>query len=58
MEPAELAREALDALGNSLSIIAGLWNKLAYAAMGRLLPRRVTIETLGRSTRAVFNRRG
>lgn len=58
MEPAEVAREALDSLGKSPSIIAGLWNKLAYAAMERLLPRRVTIETLGRSTRAVFKRRG
>lgn len=57
MQPSDVAREALDSLGKSPSIIAGLWNKLAYAAMERLLPRRVAIETLGRSTRAVFERR-
>ncbi len=57
MEPAQVAREALDTLGKSPSMIAGFWNKLAYAALERLLPRRVAIETLGRSTRAVFRDR-
>jgi short-subunit dehydrogenase len=57
MEPDEVAREALSALGRRPSIIAGVWNKLAYAALERLLPRRVAIETLGNSTRSVFRTR-
>lgn len=56
MAPDAVAREALDALGRGPSIVAGLWNKLASGAMERLFSRRFAIETLGRSTRAVFRR--
>lgn len=56
MAPDAVAREALDALGRTPSIVAGLWNKLASGAMERLFSRRFAIETLGRSTRAVFRR--
>ena len=49
-----MAREALATLGRQASLVAGRWNRLATLAMERLLPRRVAIETRGRSTRAMF----
>jgi len=54
MEPDEVAREALATLGRGPSLVAGRWNRLATLAMERVLPRRVAIETLGRTTRAMF----
>jgi hypothetical protein len=57
MEPDDVVREALDALGRAPSIVVGRWNRLATLAMERLLPRRTAIEVLGRSTRSLFRAR-
>jgi short-subunit dehydrogenase len=55
MEPDAVAREALAMLGRTPSRVVGHWNRLATFAMERLLPRRLAIELLGRSTRALFD---
>lgn len=57
MDADAVAREALASLGRGPSMIAGRWNRLATLAMEKLLPRRTAIETLGRSTRAMFRAR-
>jgi short-subunit dehydrogenase len=57
MEPDDVAREALSALGRTPSLVAGRWNRLATFFLERVLPRRVAIETLGRSTRKIFRAR-
>jgi hypothetical protein len=57
MEPDDVAREALSRLGADPSRVVGRWNRLATLAMERLLPRRLAIEILGRSTRALFDDR-
>jgi short-subunit dehydrogenase len=56
-EPDLVVREALAALGQTPSLVAGAINRAASFAMERLLPRRLAIELLGRSTRAVFRKR-
>lgn len=50
-QPAEVVREALDALGRGPMLIPGGFNRLASFVMRRLLPRRATIAIMGRETR-------
>lgn len=50
-QPAEVVREALDALGRGPMLIPGGFNRLASFIMRRLLPRRATIAIMGRETR-------
>ncbi|MBL8679583.1 MAG: SDR family NAD(P)-dependent oxidoreductase [Myxococcales bacterium] len=56
-EPDLVAREALGALGERPSLVAGVINRAATFAMERLLPRKLAIEVLGNSTRRVFRKR-
>jgi short-subunit dehydrogenase len=56
MEPAVVAAEALASLGRSPSAIAGRGNRLGSFIMNRLLPRRVAVEIMGRTTRAMYSK--
>lgn len=54
MEPVDVARQALDALGHGPSAVAGALNRIAAFAFGRLLPRRASIQIMGRATRRLY----
>ena len=56
MEPAVVVEEALAMLGRQPSAIAGRANRLASFVMTRLMPRKVAVETMGRTTRAMYGR--
>jgi hypothetical protein len=58
MPPARVAAAALGALGRRPLVIPGVANHLAAAALHRLLPRRVAINVLGSSLRAMYPRSG
>lgn len=58
MEPAEVAAEALAALGTAPSAIAGRGNRIGALLMGRLLPRRWAIEIMDRTTRSMYGPKG
>ena len=52
MEPADVAAEALAALGKTPSMVPGRANRLASAFMQRLLPRRTAVTVMGRASRS------
>jgi hypothetical protein len=54
MEPDDVARRALDALGRGPTTVAGALNRVAAFAFGRLLPRRTSIGIMGRATRRLY----
>ncbi|MCZ6570728.1 MAG: SDR family NAD(P)-dependent oxidoreductase [Deltaproteobacteria bacterium] len=54
MEPELVATEALAALGQGPSAVAGWGNRVASFLMRRLLPRRFAVETISRQTRAMY----
>jgi short-subunit dehydrogenase len=54
MEPGDVARAALAALGHGPSVVAGALNQVAAFAFGRLLPRRASIRIMGRATRRLY----
>lgn len=54
MEPEDVARQALDALGRGPSAVTGALNRVAAFALGRLLPRRASIRIMGRATRRLY----
>jgi len=54
MEAEPVVAEALALLGHAPSGIAGRANRLAAFFMTRILPRRVAIATMGRTTRAMY----
>lgn len=54
MEPEAVARRALEALGGGPETVAGALNRVAAFAFGRLLPRRASIEIMGRATRRLY----
>lgn len=54
MEPEDVARQALDALGHGPSAVTGALNRVAAFAFGRLLPRRASIQIMGRATRRLY----
>ena len=54
MEPGDVAREALDALGKHPSIVAGGVNRFASAIMTRVLPRKAAITMMAKTTRAIY----
>lgn len=56
-EPEEVAREALDALGRGPICVPGRVNQLGAWAMQRLLPRRLAVALMARSTRALYGER-
>jgi short-subunit dehydrogenase len=53
MEPEDVVEEALAALGNAPSLVPGRGNRLAGLLMSRLLPRRMAIRIMGKSTRTL-----
>ena len=53
MDPADVVREALAALGRAPSVVTGRANRLAAAFMQRLLPRQTAVELMGRASRSV-----
>ena len=54
MEPADVARAALGALGKKTLVVPGGLNRLASFVMGRLLPRGAAVKIIARSTRAMY----
>jgi len=50
-DPAEVAREALDALGHRPFVITGRGNRIASWLMRRILTRRFAVATMGRAMR-------
>ncbi|HYW84020.1 MAG TPA: hypothetical protein VFB30_12225, partial [Spirochaetia bacterium] len=54
LEPAYVARATIRELGRKTVIIPSVMSKLAHFMMGRLMPRRITVKLLGRSTRAMY----
>jgi len=54
MEPEDVVREALDALGERPSLVAGRRNRLANVMTQRLLPRKAAIELMARSMRSMY----
>jgi short-subunit dehydrogenase len=54
MEPAQVAAEALAALGTAPSAIAGRGNRLGSLLMNRLLPRRLAVGIMDRTTRSMY----
>ena len=53
IEPAQVVKEALAALGRGGSMVPGAFNRLASFAMRRLLPRTLAISILGKRTSAL-----
>ncbi|MDH3211641.1 MAG: SDR family NAD(P)-dependent oxidoreductase [Myxococcales bacterium] len=53
MEPAAVVSKALAALGRKPSLIPGAANRVAAIFMQRLLPRRLAVRIMGRSTRGL-----
>jgi short-subunit dehydrogenase len=56
MEPAAVAKRALDALGKRPSIVPGFVNRLGDVFMTRLLSRRAAIRFMGKATRRLYAR--
>jgi short-subunit dehydrogenase len=58
MEPGDVAREALDALGKQPSIVAGNFNRAASVLLQRILPRKAAIGMMAKTTRAMYPKQG
>lgn len=56
MDASDVANAALAALGTRPSVVPGLLNGLASFVMGRLMPRRVAVTTMGRATRRMYRK--
>ncbi len=54
MEAGDVARGALAALGRRPSTVTGALNRIAAFAFARLLPRRASIQIMGRATRRLY----
>jgi short-subunit dehydrogenase len=54
MEPGPVVDAALNALGRAPSVVPGFLNKMAAFAFGRLFPRRVSIEIMGRAAKRLY----
>lgn len=52
--PEQVVQEALDALGKQPFVIPGRMNRLASFVMRHLLPRKMTIQIMGRTLRAMY----
>lgn len=57
MEPGPVVEQALAALGKSPSMVPGLFNGAAAFLLGRLLPRRAAVVTMGKTTRKMYRDR-
>jgi uncharacterized protein len=56
MEPAAVARRALDSLGKRPSVVPGFVNRLGDVFMTRVLSRRAAIRFMGKTTRRLYTR--
>ena len=54
LEPAQVAKETLAALGSGPLLIPGAFNRFASFLMRRLMPRRTTIGLMGSQTRKLL----
>lgn len=54
LAPEQVVQEALDALGKQPFVIPGRMNRLASFVMRHLLPRKMTIQIMGRTLRAMY----
>jgi short-subunit dehydrogenase len=54
LDPEQVAREALAALGRGPSVIPGAFYRFSAFVMNRLLPRRVAVRIMGRATRKLY----
>ncbi len=54
LEPEEVVRASLAALGRGPVVIPGRWNRIAAWVMGRLLPRRTAVTRVSAATRAMY----
>jgi short-subunit dehydrogenase len=54
MEPAQVVHEALDALGKQPYVIPGRMNRFASFVMRHLLPRKMTIQFMGKVLRDMY----
>lgn len=56
MEPEEVVREALGALGRGPSVVTGVTNRLAAFVLGRVLPRRAAVALMARQMKKMYGR--
>jgi short-subunit dehydrogenase len=54
MEPAQVVREALDALGKQPYVIPGRMNRAASFVMRHLLPRKLAVKFMGKTLREMY----
>lgn len=54
LDPDQVAREALAALGRGPSVIPGAFYRFSAFVMNRLLPRRMAVRIMGRATRKLY----
>jgi uncharacterized protein len=54
MDPAVVVEEALSALGRAPSMVPGALNRAAAFLMGRVMPRRAAVVTMGKATRKMY----
>lgn len=54
LAPEQVVQEALDALGKQPFVIPGRMNRVASFVMRHLLPRKMTIQIMGRTLRAMY----
>ena len=54
LDPEQVARAALAALGRGPSVIPGAFYRFSAFVMNRLLPRRVAVRIMGRATRKLY----
>ena len=54
LEPSDVARQSLDALGSGPLLIPGAFNRFASFLMRRLMSRRATIALMGSQTRKLL----
>lgn len=55
-DPPPVVRETLDSLGRSPTMIPGLFNGFSSFFMGRLLPRKVALKIMSKTTRSMYGR--
>jgi short-subunit dehydrogenase len=54
LDPSDVADKTLAALGRGPSVVPGIFYRFSAFVMGRLLPRRMAIRTMGRATRKLY----
>ena len=54
LEPDQVVRETLDALGSKPSVVPGVFYRFSAFVMNRLLPRQMAVRIMGRATRRLY----